>query len=62
MAWSEYPIRRRPVIEQAHQEILQWHREGRIHTDVATVPLTDVAAALALLEDRTVTGRLAMIP
>jgi NADPH2:quinone reductase len=62
MAWSEYPIRRRPVIEQAHQEILQWHREGRIHTDVATVPLTDVVAALALLEDRTVTGRLAMVP
>jgi NADPH2:quinone reductase len=62
MAWSDYPIRQRHIIEQAHQEILQWHGEGRIHTDVVTVPITDVAAALALLEDRAVTGRLAMVP
>lgn len=62
MAWADYALRRRPVVEAAHDEILAWHRAGRIRTDVTRVGLDEVPAALASLEARTVTGRLAMIP
>jgi len=60
MAWSDYAVRRRPVIEAAHEEILRAHRAGRLRTDVRAVDLTDVPAALAALESRTVLGRLAL--
>ncbi len=46
----------------AHAEILALHREGRIRTDVQRIPLSGVPDALAALEARTVTGRLAMVP
>lgn len=62
MAWADYALRRRPVIEAAHAELLRWHGEGRIRTDVTTVSLTEVPRALAALEARTVTGRLVMVP
>jgi NADPH2:quinone reductase len=62
MAWADYAVRRRPVVEAAHAELLQLHRAGRIRTDVTNVALTGVPAALAALEARTVTGRLAMVP
>jgi NADPH2:quinone reductase len=62
MAWGDYAARRRPIVEQAHQELLELHRAGRIRTDVTAVPLADVPAALAALEERRVTGRLAMVP
>lgn len=62
MAWAEYAVRRRPVVEEAHADLLDLHRTGRIRTDVRTVPLGDVPAALAEIEARTVTGRLAVIP
>lgn len=62
MAWADYAVRRRPVVEAAHAELLQLHREGRIRTDVTPVPLAGVPDALAALEARTVTGRLAMVP
>jgi len=62
MAWAEYAVRRRPVVEEAHAELLDLHGTGRIRTDVRSLPLSDVPAALAELEARTVTGRLAMVP
>lgn len=62
MAWGEYAYRRRDVVEAAHTELLAMHAAGRIHTDVHPVSLEDVPAALAALEARTVTGRLAMVP
>jgi NADPH:quinone reductase len=62
MAWAEYTTRRRTVIEEAHADILGLYREGRIRTDVTSLPLTDVPVALASLEARTVTGRLAIVP
>jgi NADPH:quinone reductase len=62
MAWAEYTKRRRPVIEAAHADIIRLHREGRIRTDVITMPLDELPAALAALEARTVVGRLVMIP
>ena len=62
MAWADYAVRRRPVVEAAHAELLDLHRQGRIRTDVRPVPLADVPAALAALEARSVTGRLAMVP
>lgn len=62
MAWSEYAARRRDVVDAAHEQLLAWHHAGRIRTDVRAVPLPDVPAALAALESRAVTGRLAMIP
>ncbi len=62
MAWAEYAARRRPVVEAAHAELLELFRAGRIRTDVTTVGLDGVPAALAALEARTVTGRLAMVP
>lgn len=62
MAWADYAVRRRPVVEAAHDELIRWHREGRIRTDVTAVPLSEVPAALGALEARTVTGRLAMVP
>jgi NADPH2:quinone reductase len=62
MAWSDYAARRRPVVEHAHEELLRLHRGGRISTDVVSIPMTDVPVALAALEARTVTGRLAMVP
>ncbi len=62
MAWADYPLRRRPMVEAAHEEILRWHREGRIHTDATVVSLAEVPASLAALEARAVTGRLVMVP
>jgi NADPH2:quinone reductase len=62
MAWSDYAARRRDVVDAAHQQLLSWHRAGRIRIDVRAVPLIDVPAALAALESRSVTGRLAMVP
>ena len=62
MAWAEYTTKGRSVIEAAHDDILRLYRSGRIRTDVATVPLDDVPAALAAIEARTVIGRLAMVP
>jgi NADPH2:quinone reductase len=62
MAWGQYASRRRDIIEQAHEELLALHRTGRIRTDVTAIPITEVPAALAALEARTVTGRLAMVP
>jgi NADPH2:quinone reductase len=61
MAWADYAVRRRPVVEAAHADLLELHRAGRIRTDVTPIPLSDVPAALAALEARTVTGRLAMV-
>lgn len=61
MAWAEYAARRREVIESAHADLLQLFADGRIHTDVRTVELDEVPAALAELEARAVTGRLAMV-
>lgn len=62
MAWSDYAARRRDVVDSAHTQLLAWHEAGRIRTDVRAVPLEDVPAALAALEARNVTGRLAMVP
>lgn len=62
MAWSEYTKRRRSVIDAAHDDILRLHAQGRIRTDVTSVPLDDLPAALAALEARTVIGRLVMVP
>jgi NADPH:quinone reductase len=62
MAWADYAVRRRPIVEAAHEELLALFRAGRIRTDVTPVPLADVPAALAALEARRVTGRLAMVP
>ena len=62
MAWSDYAVRRRPLVEAAHVELIDLYRRGRIRTDVTAIPLSDVPAALAALEARTVTGRLAMVP
>ncbi len=61
MAWSDYAARRRDVVDAAHQQLLAWHQAGQIRTDVRAVPLSDVPAALAALESRHVTGRLAMV-
>ncbi len=62
MAWAEYTTRYRSVIESAHDDILHLHREGRIRTDVTTVALEGLPAALAAIESRTVIGRLAVVP
>ncbi len=62
MAWAEYTTRLRSVIEEAHDDILRLHREGRIRTDVATVPIEALPDALAAIEARTVIGSLAMVP
>ncbi|MFN0028813.1 MAG: NADPH:quinone oxidoreductase family protein [Acidimicrobiales bacterium] len=62
MAWGEYAARRRDVVDAAHQQLLAWHQAGRIRTDVRAIPLLEVPAALAALESRSVTGRLAMVP
>ena len=53
MAWADYAVRRRPIVEAAHEELLALFRAGRIRTDVTPVPLADVPAALAALEART---------
>ena len=62
MAWAEYAARRRSVIETAHVDLLDLFRQGRIRTDVDTIALDALPAALAALEARTVTGRLALVP
>ncbi len=62
MAWGQYAARRRDIVEHAHEELLALYRAGRIRTDVTAVGLAEVPAALAALEARTVTGRLAMVP
>jgi D-arabinose 1-dehydrogenase-like Zn-dependent alcohol dehydrogenase len=49
-------------VEQAHRDLLALHRDGRIRTDVSAISIDEVPAALAALEARTVTGRLAMVP
>ena len=47
-----------------NSELREWplHRAGRIRSDVTAIPITEVPAAPAALEARTVTGRLAMVP
>jgi NADPH2:quinone reductase len=62
LAWGNYASRRRPIVEQAHRDLLALHRDGRIRTDVSAISIDEVPAALAALEARTVTGRLAMVP
>ena len=62
LAWGNYASRRRPIVEEAHRELLALHQAGRIRTDVTAVAIEEVPAALAALEARTVTGRLAMVP
>ena len=61
MAWLDYAIHRRPMVDAAHDEILRLHRDGKIRADVTTVPISDVPAALGALERREVIGRLAMV-
>ena len=62
MAWAEYAARSRPVIEAAHDDILRLYRQGLIRTDVDAIAIDALPAALASLEARTVTGRLALVP
>jgi NADPH2:quinone reductase len=62
MAWAEYAARRRSVIEAAHDDLLDLFHQARIRTDVETIALDALPEALAALEARTVTGRLALVP
>lgn len=60
--WGEYAVRDRAVVAGAHEDLLGLYRSGVIHADItATVPLEQVPAALAALEGRGVTGRLALV-
>jgi NADPH:quinone reductase len=53
----------RPVVEAAHEELMDLYRTGRIHPDVTgTIDLEGVPDALASLEARAVTGRLVLTP
>ncbi len=62
--WGDYANHgHRHVLEPAHEELLALYRAGRIDPDVSRVlPLADVPAALAALEERAVTGRLVVTP
>lgn len=53
----------RPVIEAAHEELIELYLAGRIVADVTErVPLDGIPAALAALESREVVGRLVVTP
>ena len=53
----------RSVVEAAHADLIDLHREGRVQPDVTrTVPLADIPGALAALEARAVVGRLVVVP